>query len=130
MKILEKAPRDQSIEFEVEEEFILAFYSQSLNTRVEAEPEFEEVMTTSLKETTLELEKENSNEHKSLILEEPQDSCSPQKLPKSRIPRVCYKSYSHRMSIDDLNFKRVVVDAFVYHKFCKSRSGSLEIFKI
>ena len=92
MKILEKAPRDRSIEFKVGEEFIPVSYSQSLNTRVEAEPDFEEVMTNSLEETALEPENKNStNEHENFILEEPHDPCSPQKSPKSRIPRDYYE---------------------------------------
>ena len=127
MKILERAPRDQSIELRIGKEYIPVYYSQSLNIRVEAEPNFEEVMMTSLEEMTLEAENENLvNERGSFRLEEPQDPCSPQQPPKSRILHVYYENYNHLIPLDDQNFRRVVVDAFIYHKFCKSRSGSPE----
>jgi hypothetical protein len=64
------------------------------------------------------------NEHDSFILEEPLDPCSPEKPPESiHGIKGTYKSYNHPMPIDQNNFKRMVVDAFVYHKYCKSCCG-------
>ncbi|OEL37272.1 hypothetical protein BAE44_0001709 [Dichanthelium oligosanthes] len=75
--------------------------------------------------STLEPEKEGFiNEHESFILEEPQDPCSPKKSSESRIhcAKSTYESYNHLMLLDHETFKRMVVDAFVYHEYCKSRS--------
>jgi hypothetical protein len=63
------------------------------------------------------------NEHGSFILEEPLDPCSPEKPPESiHCAKSTYESYSYPMPIDHNNIKKMVVDAFVYHKYCKSRS--------
>ena len=75
--------------------------------------------------STLELDKGDLvNEHDSPILEEPLDPCSPEKPPESiHSAKGTYESYIHPMPSDQTDFKRMVVDAFVYHKYCKSHSG-------
>jgi hypothetical protein len=75
--------------------------------------------------STLEPEKGGlDNEHDSFILEEPLDPSSPEKpLESIHIAKGTYESYNRPMPIDQNDFKRMVPDAFVYHKYCKSRSG-------
>ncbi|OEL15866.1 hypothetical protein BAE44_0023116, partial [Dichanthelium oligosanthes] len=64
------------------------------------------------------------NEHESFILEEPQDPCSSKMSLESRIhyANSMYESYNHLMLLDHNNFRRMLVDAFVCHKYCKSHS--------
>jgi hypothetical protein len=60
-----------------------------------------------LEAVTLESEREDSkDEHGSFFLGTPQEPCSYNVSPESIICKL---------------FKRMVVDAFVYHKLCKSR---------
>ncbi|OEL14486.1 hypothetical protein BAE44_0024495 [Dichanthelium oligosanthes] len=73
------------------------------------------------------LEPENGgfvNKHESFILEEPQDPSSPKMAPESRIhcANRTYESYNHLMLLDHNNFRRMAIDAFIYHKYCKSHS--------
>jgi hypothetical protein len=79
-----------------------------------------------LERSTLESKKEDHvDEHGSYILEEPHDPCFHEKSPESIIPSTTctYKSCNHPMLLFHQIFKRMDVDAFVYHKYSKSHSG-------
>jgi len=67
---------------------------------------------------------EVSDEHESFILEEPQDTYSFKETP-SLMPLSTHLESKHPLPLYQKNFKRVVVDDFVYHKYCKSRCGLL-----
>ena len=78
-----------------------------------------------LEGSTLESKKEDHvDEHQSYILEEPQDLCFREKSPESIFPSTnTSESYTHPMLLFYQIIKRMVVDAFVYHKYSKARSG-------
>jgi hypothetical protein len=60
-------------------------------------------------------------EHGSFILETPQKPCSSNTSPESAtLSVVClYKDHNHLLVLSSKTFRRIVVDAFVYHKHCK-----------
>ena len=67
---------------------------------------------------------EVNNDHESFILEEPQDAYSFEETPSP--PELStHPESSHPLPLYQINFKRVVVDDFVYHKYCKYRRGLL-----
>ena len=75
-------------------------------------------------ETPLELEKEdNINEHGSYFMNTSSNLCSHEKSPKliglSNI--AAHEVFNPIILFVPKNFERVVVDAYVYHKYCKSR---------
>ena len=74
---------------------------------------------------TLESKKEDHvDEHQSYILEEPQDLRFHEKSLESIFPSTncTYESCNHPMLIFYHILERMVVDAFVYHKYSKARS--------
>jgi hypothetical protein len=73
--------------------------------------------------STLELKKKDDiNEQGSYFLSIPSNSCSHEKLPKLNCPstNVTLLIFNPFMLVVHKNFERVVVDAFVYHKYYKS----------
>ena len=67
---------------------------------------------------------EVNDENESFFLEEPQDTHSLEETPSH--PAIStHANSSHPLPLYQKNFKRVVVDDFVYHKYCKSRCGVL-----
>ena len=78
-----------------------------------------------LEGSTLESKKEDHvDEHQSYILEEPQYPCLHEKSPESIFPcaNYTYESYTHPMLLFYQILERIVVDAYVYHKYSKARS--------
>ena len=78
-----------------------------------------------LKGSTLESKKEDHvDEHQSYILEEPQDLRFHEKSQESIFPSTncTYESYTYSMLLFYQILERMVVDAFVYHKYSKARS--------
>ena len=68
-----------------------------------------------------------SEEHGSFVFEGPQDTYSFDETPSP--PAIStHNESNHPMPLHQKNFKRVVVDDFVYHKYCKSRCGLLCTF--
>ena len=67
---------------------------------------------------------EVNDEHGSFILEEPQDTYSFDETP-SPLANSTHIESNHPMPLHQKNFERVVVDDFVYHKYCKSHCGLL-----
>jgi hypothetical protein len=79
-----------------------------------------------LEASNLESKKEDHvEEHKSYILEEPQDARLHEKSPESIFPCATYnyEHYTHPMLLFYQILESMVVDAFVYHKYSKARSG-------
>ena len=81
-------------------------------------------------ETPLELEKEdNINEHGSYFMNTLSNPCSHEKSPEliglSNI--ATHEIFNPLTLYAHKNFERVVVDAYVYHKYCRSRCVNLEI---
>ena len=74
------------------------------------------------KAPTLETEK-----HESFSFETPHVSCSRLESPEFVVlsAACCYKEDNHPSLLVSKLFKRMVVDAFVYHKHCKSRSNTV-----
>ena len=77
-----------------------------------------------LRAPTLELEKNNStNKHEGFSFETPRISCSLLEslelitLSATRF----YEDHNHLLVLIYKFFRRMVVDAYVYHKYCKSR---------
>ena len=70
---------------------------------------------------------EVNDEHGSFIFEGPQDTYSFDETP-SPLANSTHTESNHPMPLHHKNFKRVVVDEFVYHKYCKSRCGLLCTF--
>ena len=70
---------------------------------------------------------EVNDEHGSFILEEPQDTYSFDETP-SPLANSTHIESNHPMPLHQKNFKRVVVDDFVYHKYCKSHYDLLCTF--
>jgi hypothetical protein len=66
----------------------------------------------------------DNDEHENFILEEPQDPCSFMETPSPPANSTHIES-SHLMPLYQKNFKRVVADDFVYHKYFKSHRGLL-----
>jgi len=67
---------------------------------------------------------EVNDENESSFLEEPQDTYSSEETPSH--PAISTHAESnHPLPLYQKKFKRVVVDDFVYHKYCKSRCGVL-----
>ena len=74
-------------------------------------------------ESTLELEKENDiNEHGSYFMNTSSNLCSHEKTPKSigLSNATTHEIFNPLILPVHKIFKRVVVDAYVYHKYCKS----------
>jgi hypothetical protein len=72
----------------------------------------------------LESEREDSiDKHGSFFLGKSQEPCSYNTSPESDELNVTskYKDHNHSKIFICKMFRRMVVDAFVYHKFCKSR---------
>ena len=67
---------------------------------------------------------EVNDNHESFILEEPQDTYSFEETP-SPPALSTHPESSHPLPLYQKKFKRVVVDDFVYHKYCKSHCGLL-----
>ena len=70
---------------------------------------------------------EVSDEDGSFILEEPQDTYSFNETP-SPLAISTHTESNHPMPLHQKKFKRVLVDEFVYHIYCKSRCGLLCTF--
>ena len=81
-------------------------------------------------ETPLELEKEdNINEHGSYFMNTSSNPCSHEKSPESiGLSNIAAHEVFNPLilSVPKI-FERVVVDAYVYHKYCRSRCVNLEI---
>ena len=78
-----------------------------------------------LEGAALEPKKEDHvDEHQSYILGEPQDLCFHEKSLESIFPcaTYTYESYTHPMLLFYQILGRMVVDAFVYHKYSKAHS--------
>ena len=71
-------------------------------------------------ESTLELEKQdNINKHGCYFINTPSNPCSHEKSPKSiGLCTTTHEIFNPLMLLVHKNFERVVVDAFVYHKYC------------
>ena len=75
-------------------------------------------------ETPLELEKEDDiDEHGSYFMNISSNSCSHEKSPKSiGLSNIATHEIFNPLILSIYkDFERVVVDAYVYHKYCKSR---------
>jgi hypothetical protein len=80
--------------------------------------------------STLEDEKKTStNEHENFSFEFPQDSCSHKESPESILPStMCsHQGHNHLSVLSSKTFRRMVVDAFVYHKNCKFRGCTMAL---
>ena len=78
-----------------------------------------------LERSNLESKKEDHvDEYQNYFLEEPQDPRFREKSPDSIFPSTncTYESYTHPMLLFYQILVRMVVDAFVYHKYSKARS--------
>jgi hypothetical protein len=68
-------------------------------------------------------EKDSTDEHGNFFLEKPQEPCS--HSAPLEFDTLCamsmYEDHNHPKILNCKMFRRLVVDAFVYHKFCKSR---------
>ena len=73
-------------------------------------------------ESTLELEKEdNINKHGSYFINSPSNPCSYEKSIESiGLSTTTHEIFNTLMLLVHKFFERVVVDAFVYHKYCRS----------
>ena len=74
-------------------------------------------------ESTLELEKEDDiNKHGSYFMNTSSNPCSHEKSPKSiGLSNIAtHEIFNSLLLPVHKDFKRVVVDAYVYHKYCKS----------
>ena len=81
-------------------------------------------------ESTLELEKEDEiNEHGSYFMNTSSNPCSHEKTPESiGLPNIAtHEIFNPLILLVHKDFERVVVDAYVYHKYCISRCVNLEI---
>ena len=81
-------------------------------------------------ETPLELKKEdNINEHRSYFMNTSSNPCwhekSPELIGLSNI--ATHKIFNPLILLVHKDFERVVVDAYVYHKYCRSSCVNLEI---
>jgi len=81
-----------------------------------------------LEAPTLELEMNDStNEHESSPFEFPHVSCSLlASLELITLSTPCpYKDSNHLLILVSKLFRRMVVDAYVYHKYCKSHGSTM-----
>ena len=81
-------------------------------------------------ETPLELEKEDDiDEHGSYFMNTSSNPCSHEKSPESiGLSNIATHEIFNPLILSvHKNFKRVVVDAYVYHKYCRSHCVNLEI---
>ena len=81
-------------------------------------------------ETTLEIEKEDDiDEHGSYFMNTSSNPCSYEKSPKSTglSNFATHEIFNPLVLPIHKNFERVVVDAYVYHKYCRSHCVNLEI---
>jgi hypothetical protein len=81
-------------------------------------------------ETPLELEKEqNIGKHGSYFMNTSSNPCSHVKSPKSiGLSNIAtHKIFNPLMLSVHKDFKRMVVDTYVYHKYCRSHCVNLEI---
>jgi hypothetical protein len=81
-------------------------------------------------ESTLEFEKEDDiNEHGSYFMSTSLSPCSHEKSPESiSLSNIAtHKIFNPLILLVHKDFKRVDVDAYVYHKYCRSRYVNLEI---
>jgi hypothetical protein len=73
--------------------------------------------------------KDSINEHGSFILELPQESCLSKASPESAM--LCapsmHEDCNHLKVLSCKVFRRLVVDAFVYHKYCKFRGCTVAL---
>ena len=75
-------------------------------------------------ETAMELEKEDDiDEHGSYFMNTSSNPCSQEKSPESigLSNLATHKIFNPLILLVHKDFERVVVDAYVYHKYCKSR---------
>jgi len=79
------------------------------------------------KAPTLETEEKDSTiEHESFSFETPHVSCSRLESPEFVVlSTACYKEDNHPLLPVSKLFRRMVVDVFVYHKYYKSRFGTV-----
>jgi hypothetical protein len=80
--------------------------------------------------STLENERKNSaDEHESFYFIFPQESCSHKESPESAsLGTTCsYGDYNHLLILNCKMFRRLIVDAFVYHKHCKFRGCTMAL---
>ena len=83
-------------------------------------------------ETPLELKKEDYfDKHGSYIMNISLNPCSYEKSPESMdLSNIAtHEIFNPLTLLVHKNFERVVVDAYVYHKYCRSRCVNLEIDK-
>ena len=83
-----------------------------------------------LETPTLESKRRDSiNEHESFTFETPRVSCSLSKSPEfvSLSTQCFYEDHNHLLILVSKLFKMMVVDAFVYHKYCKSQSCTMAL---
>ena len=81
-------------------------------------------------ETPLEIEKEdNINEHGSYFMNTSSNPCLHEKSPESiGLSNIAAHEVFNPLILSVPKFfEKVVVDAYVYHKYCKSRCENLEI---
>jgi hypothetical protein len=71
--------------------------------------------------------KDLTYEHESFTLEPPSDSCLVLGSPKFvLLSTMCFHENHNLISVLVCKlFKRMVVDVFIYHKFCKSRESTM-----
>ena len=82
------------------------------------------------KETPLEIEKEDDiYEHGSYFMNTSSNPCSHEKSPEliGLSNMAAHEIFNPLILSVHKNFERVVVDAYVYHKYCRSRCVNLEI---
>ena len=80
------------------------------------------------KAPTLETKENNSiTEHESFSFDTPHISCSHLESPEIVVLSVacCYEEDNHPSLLVSKLFRRMVVDVFVYHKYCKSHSSTM-----
>ena len=72
-------------------------------------------------------EKDSLEEHGSFTLEIPQEPCAFNASPESSMLSASStnKGYNHPKALSCKTFRRLVVDAYVYHKHCKFRGCSV-----
>jgi hypothetical protein len=81
------------------------------------------------KATTLETKQGSANEHVTFSFETSHISCSLLgSLEFVLLQTTCpYEDHNHLLILVCKLFKRMVVDAFIYHKYCKSYSGTVAL---
>jgi hypothetical protein len=80
-----------------------------------------------LKAPTLETKKNSAIEHESFFFETPHISCSRLESLEFVVLSVacCYEEDNHPSLLVSKLFHRMVVDVFVYHKYCRSHSSTV-----